>query len=205
MKTRSLLLFFLTVLIAFPRSSLAFDKSRDGFMLNLGFGLGESKQSSDIVSKSGTSTFLEFKIGGGVSEKVWIYFVDQCGFYSVDLPDMHWPTDQIDEVNVSLIQNFGGVGTTIFLKTDAPSAFVQVAFGIAFLTETPLEQPGEVSGGEAGYGFQVGVGFEIFRGFSANVNYMRSGTKILNDLAGGIQGKDPRITSMSVSLNWMFY
>ncbi len=203
MRTHPLSLLLLAALCVIPRSSLAFDKSRDGFVLGLGFGLGQSKQSSSVVSNSGASAFLDFKIGGGVGKKVWIYLVDQCGFYSADISAADWYG--MHDVKVSLIQNFGGVGATIFLKPEAPSAFVQVALGMAFLTETPLEQPGEISGAEAGYGFQVGAGFEIIPRLSAQVNYMRSNTRILNDMAGGIEGEDPQISSISVTVNWMFY
>ena len=206
MKTRSLLLLLLAAVIALPPSAFAADKSREGFMLNLGFGLGKSTHGSDEVSYSGMASFVDFKIGGGVNEKVWIYLVDYCGFYSVDLPVVDLLTGQkIGETRVSLVQDFGGVGATYFFKTMAPSAFVQGAFGIAMLTETPLAQPGEVSGADVGYGFQVGVGFEVIPGFSAQVDFMRAGTKILNDMSGGIPGKHPRIKNVSFTVNWAFY
>jgi hypothetical protein len=167
--------------MALPAS--AFDGARSGFVLGLGGGIGKAEQSVDVegggvsgsVSVDNTGFATEFKLGGGVSEQVLVYYHARSVIYTYDLDltvtdPFTGMTLASDEISITAFQGISGVGVSYFLMPEAPSAYANVTLGLGSLFET---YEGD-SNSEFGFGWEAGIGFEFVKGFSAEVAYMAS-------------------------------
>ena len=78
---KSLLLCAALFLLMAPMQASAFDGDRQGFMLNLGGGLGQGKLTASGGGASASVDAIgfggDFKIGGGPSSQVLIYYTNR--------------------------------------------------------------------------------------------------------------------------------
>lgn len=176
MRTRIFLLFLAFLMLAAPLTSSAFDGDRKGFMLNLGAGFGQGKLSWNGMSVDGTGFATDFKIGGGPSSQILLYYTNRVLWYSPDGASNTWTN------------GMSAAGMSYFLKPQAPSFFFSGALGIGAIGDT------DGSDGESGFGFTIGAGFEIVRNLTVELNYMNS--SLDNDFT---------ISNLLFTVNWLAY
>jgi len=190
MKTKILLLSALLFLLMVPLQASAFDGERKGFMLNLGLGFGQGKLDvgtgglSAGVDATGFGT--DFKIGGGASDQVLIYYTNRALWYS----------PSVGPVSADLVNGMSAAGVSYFLEPQAPSVFFSGALGLGVLLDSDAEEA------DSGFGFTFGVGFEFARSFIAELTYMRAG--VGSEDFGGVN-IDATISSIMVTVSWLAY
>lgn len=167
-------------MIAAPLNSSAFDGERKGFMLNLGAGFGQGKVSWDGGSVDGVGFGTDFKIGGGPSNQLQIYYTNRALWYSPEGASVTW------------INGMSAAGVSYFLEPQAPSFFFSGALGIGVLTESDGRD------GEAGFGLTLGIGYEIVRNFIAELTFMHAG------LSGDFDD-NPSVSNIMVTFSWLAY
>lgn len=176
MKTKTLLITLALLLLVAPLTASAFDGDRKGFMLNLGAGFGQGKLSGSSDSVDGTGFGTDFKIGGGTSSQLMIYYTNRVVWYSPDGTSSTW------------YNSMSAAGVSYFLNPDAPSFFFSGALGIGVISI------GDGFDSETGFGFTLGAGYEFARNFIAEITYMYAGLD--NDLS---------ISNIMVSVAWLAY
>lgn len=142
--------------------AVAFDDSREGFILGLGAGLHNIKNdysfngiSYQTESQSGLAT--SFKIGGGITNQFALYYVRNASWFSSTVPG----TTREGRAVVGM----GGIGATYYFEPASPSGYMLGAIGgsdFAF----PLESNVTTRTGGAimlggGYEFSQHVMFEV--------------------------------------------
>ena len=127
MKMKYSLLFVAFLMLLTPlKASAVFDGERHGFMMNIGGGFGQGRFSWQGNSVDGTGFIADIKIGGGPSDQVHIYYVNQALWYS--------PGSRSSRV----INAFYGGGVSYYLEPQAPSLFFSGALGLGMLIERRL-------------------------------------------------------------------
>ncbi len=167
----------------------AFDGQRQGFMLNLGAGLGQGKLTGKAGSAKVTVDAMgfggDFKIGGGLSPQTVIYYSNRTLFYS--------PSVDVLGITVSsdVMNGMSAIGISHFLEPQAPSVFFSGAIGIGVYTEKDADS-------ESGLGFTLGVGWEFMPNWTLEATYM--GADI-----GTFDGVDMSISTGMISISWFAY
>jgi hypothetical protein len=180
MKTKALVITSAFLMILVPLTTSAFDGERHGFMLGLGAGYGQGKISYNDSSVDGMGFCSDFKIGGGPSNKVLVYYTNRALWYS--------PGEYSD----SVINGMSAAGVSYFLEPQAPSFFFSGALGLGVISDS------DASDGESGLGFTFGIGFEMVRSFIVELTYMRSGLSTEST-------SDWSISNIAVTLSWLAY
>lgn len=180
MKFKAILLFVIILMLAAPMAASAFDGDRQGFMLNLGGGFGQGKVSWDGGSVDGTGICTDLKIGGGPSSQILVYYTNRALWYSPE------------NSSIDLVNGMSAAGISYFLEPQAPSFFFSGALGLGVLTDS------EASDGESGFGFTMGIGYEIARSFIAELTFMYAG--LSND-----SNSNPSISNIAVTISWLAY
>lgn len=148
-------------------------------MLNLGGGFGQGKLSWTGDSIDDTGFGMVLKMGVGTNDQVQIYCTNQVLWYS---PGRFTNT---------VLNGMTGLGFSYFFEPQAPSFFISGAFGVGVFAAS------DFGGGETGFGFTLGAGYEIVRSFSIEFTFMNSG---LSDYF-----EDTSISNILVTLNWLAY
>ena len=170
---------------------LAFDGDRQGFMLNLGLGFGQAKETVSIggvdasVKENGFGG--DFKIGGGINSQTLLYYSNRTLFYSLDSYDVLGNPTTYDWVN-----GMSAAGVSYFLNPQAPSFFFSGAVGIGVLMDREAEE------NESGLGVTLGLGYEFATNWIIEVTYMTA--KVAEEL-----GADLTISNFMVSVSWLAY
>lgn len=171
--------------VAFAGNASAFNGKRSGFILGFGLGLGNTsitKQdfgyypfggSGLETSNSYSAINTDFRIGGGPSDQVHIYYVSKVGFYT-------------ENDNLSA-QGLGGLGATYYLNKTAPSVYFTAAYGLTTLTTVESSGGGEI---DMGSGFAIGAGYEFVAHLSIEANLIK-----------GSLGDESSASSFRVTLN----
>jgi len=180
MKIRILLIITALFMLAAPLTASAFDGERHGFMLNLGVGFGQGKISGDGDSIDGTGICTDFKIGGGPSNQILVYYTNRALWYSPE------------NSSIDLVNGMSAAGVSYFLEPKAPSFFFSGALGIGVLTNS------EISDSESGFGMTLGVGYEILSNFIVELTFMHAG--LSNDY-----GFDANISNLALTISWLAY
>ena len=133
----------------FPRSSLAFDGLRKGFILGGGVGPG-------YLTYEGGDKFClatNFKIGFAPSNSFEIYYLNTVSWFGLD--------------SETFINGVTGLGLTKYLKSEGRGFFVLGGVGLAFLRELGGNEHG------SGFGLTGGVGYDVAKHWSvqADVTY----------------------------------
>jgi hypothetical protein len=137
-----------------PLTASAFDGERKGFMLNLGAGFGQTFSSSGSYNTTGFVT--DFKIGGGPSNNVQIYYTNRVLWYSYDF------------TSTTYAKGLSAVGVSYFLKPHSPSFFFSGALGLGAINSSS----GRSS--DAKLGFTLGAGVEFAHHFIAELTIMNA-------------------------------
>lgn len=180
MKIKAILITTALLMIVAPLTSSAFDGDRKGFMLNLGAGFGQGKVSWDGGSADNTGFGTDFKIGGGPSSQVLVYYTNRALWYKPDNARSNW------------VNGMSAAGVSYFLKPQSPCFFFSGALGMGVLTESDGRD------GESGFGFTLGVGYEIVRSFIAEITFMHAGLS-------GDYNDNPSISNIMVTFSWLAY
>ena len=163
-----------------PMTASAFDGERKGFMLNLGGGFGQGKVSWDGGSVDGTGFGTDFKIGGGPSNQVLVYYTNRALWYSPGSSSSNW------------VNGMSAAGVSYFLEPQSPCFFFSGALGIGVLSDSGS------GGSESGFGFTLGVGYEIVRSFIAEITLMHAGLSVDSD-------DNPSVSNLMVTFSWLAY
>lgn len=135
-------------------SVFALDGTRKGFVIGFGVGPGMTSytvEDSDRESKFAAAT--DFKIGGGISEKLLVYYENRVSWFSHDLP-----TESVTAAN-----GIGLAGVSYYFKADVPSFYVLGSVGLSSWSY-PFESTSDTW---AGFGVSAGAGYEFAKHFSA--------------------------------------
>ena len=143
------------ILFCFVTDALAWDGQRKGFILGFGLGPGLTsftqtveykgmRETSDRENEFGLQT--DFKIGYAPNNFLQIYWMSKVSWF--------------------IAHGVAGLGISYYFKPESPSPYLTGGLGYSSWT-TPFEV-----GAEAWYGpgLSVGVGYEFFRHWSAEVN-----------------------------------
>lgn len=154
----------------------AFDNKRKGFVIGIGLGAGavNYRQVAAEMGSSGTvvaerdweqrmSFPVDFKIGGGVNDKLLIYYSSRVAWLGV--------TDPLNN-KVTINSGIHGLGAAYYFKPEGPSWFLSGVIGVATWSGTISSDP-EFKGP----GFQVGLGWEFQPHFALEATLSYGETK----------------------------
>jgi hypothetical protein len=159
MHTVRLLLAISFVTLLAPIQANAFDQNRKGFLVGLGGGFGQStmkltaSEGSESISAevNNGGLAIDFRIGGGVSEKFWLYYTANSVIF-----------DGGEFGDNTYVLGINGIGGTYFLQPQAPSAFFNGAIGAGRIFVAD-----DTDSSESGPAIQLGFGYEFKEGLSA--------------------------------------
>jgi len=160
--TRTLLLAMALFMMMIPLTASAFDGERKGFMLNIGAGFGQTY--SAFGANNSTGFVTDFKIGGGPSNKVQIYYTNRVLWYGSEF------------TSTTFAKGISAAGVSYFLKQQSPSLFFSGALGLGVINSSS----GRSS--DPGFGFTLGLGFELARNFIWEITFMNASNYIGSNL-----------------------
>lgn len=171
--------------------ALAFDDNRQGFILGLGAGFHSTDidffyNGSNVESQSESGFATSFKIGGGLTDQLALYYVRNASWYSAPLSNGKDATYTI---------GLTGLGGSYFLSPSAPSGYFIAAFGIGDYS-TPFENIKPDTGSAlmfgGGYEFQTHLMFEV--------------TLLTTDIESEYDSRfSLKSSSFQFTLNYLFY
>jgi hypothetical protein len=188
-------------------SAFAFNGERAGFMLGLGLGVGRAKQVAEAsagdvgvsLDFSNTGLGTDFKIGGGVSDQLWIYYHARSTFYSYDAGEVldMGPTG----IDITAFQGINGIAVSYFLSPQAPSVLFSGTLGLGYLSESNGSTETET-----GFGLEGAVGFELTRSLVAEIAFMHASLASETDVSTGTPIEvDLRGSNLTFTLSWVGY
>lgn len=192
---RVLKILLLIAMLLFTAPTFAFDDDRRGLLL--GFGAGFHSIDIDFIydgskfdSQSENGLATSFKIGGGVTNQLAIYYVRNASWYSAPYSDGFLTQDTIYTIGLS------GVGASYFLSSSTPSVYVLAAFGIGDIS-APFES--DVTP-DIGGAFMLGGGYEFKRHIMVEATYLSTNIESADDSQLSIES-----SSLQVTINYVFY
>jgi hypothetical protein len=177
LKTRITIIMIFMAMTLIPQNSQAFNNERKGFILGLGGGYGSAKVSGDNDSDSWGGLATTFKIGGGTTDQVLLYYSNRVVFFSVN--------------SYNFYQGMSAFGVSYFLEPQAPSFYFSGELGLGILGT--WEEGGD---SDSGFGFTFGAGYEVSPHFVLEANYMRA--SVSSD--GGF---DYTISNFTFAASWL--
>lgn len=165
-----------------PDSVLA---QRQGFILNLGLGVGETKYSlngSNALSNGGIAT--DFKIGYAPSDQLLIYYSNDASFFTLKGAE-----------DFLFVSGLTAIGAKYFLEPSSPSFFVDGSLGFSVFRALEAESP--MSAGASGIGLSVGGGYEFARHWLVGLDL------VFGRPDEGTASFDTR--TIRIALNWLLY
>jgi hypothetical protein len=191
-KRRITLLIVLALMVSWTIQAQAFDDSRKGFMLGLGAGFGQAKWTieassggaSASASVDWTGFATDFKIGGGVSNNLMIYWSSRQVFFK------EVPSNSQEESLFA--QGIGGLGVSYFLNPYEPGFYINAVIGMGMLMDM------EGSDSESGGGFAIGGGYEFSPHWGAEVTFMSATLE-------EVLGAEFKISNIMFTISWIGY
>lgn len=183
------------VSLALATPTLGFDGDRQGFMLNLGAGFGQAKQTASAmgveVSLDATGFGGDFKIGGGVNPQMLIYYTNRTLFHTqeVTYTDPYYGPQTLE---ADYVNGMSAVGVSYFLAPEAPSLFFSGGIGLGVLMDREAEES------ESGVGFTAGIGYEFASNWIVEGTIMSA--KVFEEM-----GVEMSISNLMVSISWLAY
>ncbi|MBP2681377.1 MAG: hypothetical protein H6Q78_1240 [Candidatus Krumholzibacteriota bacterium] len=141
----------------------AFDGNRKGFILGGGIVPAFTSYSvevsddffgnytTDRETKFGLAT--DFRIGGGITDKVMLYYANKVSWFSVD--------GEMDG-SVTIAHGIGLIGVSYYLEAAAPSVYFVGTLGLSSWS-APFEENSDTW---SGFGVGGGVGYEFAKHWS---------------------------------------
>jgi hypothetical protein len=169
--------------------ALAFDDQRAGFILHLGAGFHTlhsniTNNGYNLDSKSETGLATSFKIGGGITDRILIYYVRNASWFSAPYGN----TGRTATYSIGL----SGVGVSIFMAPSAPSGYFLAAVGAGDIS-TPFEDATP----DTGSAIMFGGGYEFRK------NLMLEGTLLATSIPSGYVTL--KSSSLQFTINYLFY
>lgn len=166
-------------------------QDRQGFIVGLGIGPSSVSVQSDTVDDSESGLATSFMIGGGVTNQVTIYYLNDVVFFNRDT------VDAFGDTNSDLwAAGLTGIGLSYYFSALAPSAYIGGAFGLTSMADLV---DAEISS-YRGNGFSFTVGFEFARHVSVELNLIRG------DLENEDNSADtPDLAANRVLFKWVWY
>jgi hypothetical protein len=169
--------------------ALAFDDQRAGFILGMGAGFHTlhdhiTTNGYNLASRSEAGLATSFKIGGGITDRILIYYVRNASWFSA-------PYGNTGR-NATYTIGLSGVGTTIFMAPTAPSGYFLAAVG-AGEKSTPFEDATP----NTGSALMLGGGYEYQK------NLMFEGTLLATSIPSG--NVTLKSASLQFTVNFLFY
>lgn len=175
--------------------ALAFDDTREGFILGLGAGFHSITNdytnngvSSLTESKSGLATSV--KIGGGITNQFALYYVRNASWFTTPITTGGTTKD------AHAVVGMGGIGATYYFEPTSPSGYMLGAIGgsdYAF----PLESNVTTRTGGA---IMLGGGYEFAQHVMFEVTVL--GTTVSDPANTSLKTKS---SALQFTLNYMFY
>ncbi len=156
--TKSLFFVFALSLSSFATDCFGFDGKRQGFIINLGSGLGS-------IGDNRPGLGLTIKIGYGIHNRFAIHF------NSSSVAELGRPSEERPQLR------FDGLGATIYFAESAPSGFLSGAIGQASY------RSGLRLGWKRDFGLNAGGGYEFMKNWSFSVVYSLGKIEGLNRYA----------------------
>ena len=173
----------------------AFDNIRQGFILGLGAGFHTLNvdfnfNGSKIASDSETGLATSFKIGGGITNQLALYYVRNASWYSAPSSNGFVINNITYEIGIS------GIGLTYFLSPTAPSGYFLGAVGVGDI-DAPFEDNIKADTGSA---VMIGGGYET-------ANHMQlEATLLSTDIDSSDDSRfNLKSSSVQFTFNYMFY
>lgn len=175
--------------------ALAFDDSRQGFILGLGAGLHSVDSDfiyngTNIGSQSESGLATSFKIGGGITDQFALYYIRNASWYSAPYSDGYTATDIMYTIGLS------GVGASYYLSPSSPSGYFMAAFGIGDIS-APFEKNIKPDTGRA---FMFGGGYEFTKHLMAEATLQTTNIESADDNRLSIES-----SSFQFTINYLFY
>jgi len=145
-------------------------------MLNLGAGVGQGKLSWNDYSIDGTGLATDFKIGGGPSSQVLLYYSNRVVWYSPSGYSGTWSNAM------------SAAGLSYFLEPQAPSFFFSGGLGLGAIGDS------DGTDSESGFGLTLGAGYEIVQNLIVEFTYMHA--SLDNDYS---------ISNLMLTVSWLAY
>jgi hypothetical protein len=175
--------------------ALAFDDHRQGFILGFGAGFHTLKENFtsngyNVGSRSEGGFATSFKIGGGITDQVALYFVRNASWFSAPYFNGVTTRDATYAIGLS------GIGASYFLAPSAPSGYFLAAIGAGDIA-TPFENNTKPDTGSA---FMFGGGYEFTK------NLMIEGTLLTTHIQStGLPPVTLKSSSLQFTINYLFY
>jgi len=135
----------------------AFDNNKEGFMLGLGIGASSVKTTYTGGDSRDTGFATSLKLGYGLNEQLVAYLAAQGDAYKYN--------DKGDSVNTALT----GIGIDYYIDQNSPF-YVTGMIGFGSVSELKKSKD------QTGYGFLVGVGYEVIDHVTLQADYMKINT-----------------------------
>lgn len=187
--------FALTAMLLSANQASAFDDNREGFILGLGAGLHTIRNDhrlNDIsdLTESSSGLASSFKIGGGISDRLVLYFVHNASRFRTPV------TVGASTKEVTAVMFMDGIGASYFFEPRSPSGYIHAGLGgsvFAFPTESDATT-------RRGGAFMVGGGYEFDQHLMFEVTLLASTVSDPNNTPDKIQS-----SALQFTLNYMFY
>lgn len=175
--------------------ALAFDDSREGFILGLGAGLHSitndyTNNGVSTLTESKSGLITSFKIGGGITNQFALYYVRNASWFTKQITTGSTTKEAHGVVGI------GGIGATYYFEPTAPSGYMLAAIGgsdYAFPLESNVTT-------QTGGGILLGGGYEFSPHVMFEVTLM--GTTVSDPSNTQVKTKS---SSLQFTLNYMFY
>ena len=177
MRYRGLVAFLLVAAIVVTATSVsALDGTRKGFILGFGVGpsvtswslefeasLGPFSESAKSDTESNFGIGTDFKIGGGITEKFLLYYVNRISWFGFD-----WTVFEVSggtdiTQSITFAYGVGLLGASYYFNVDAPSMYLVGTVGISTWT-APFEDWWDEYW--IGAGVSAGLGYEFAKHWS---------------------------------------
>jgi len=159
------------MIIGFVSTSFAFDGNRKGFILGIGAGLGTTKIDSWAGNTSKTPIFTNFKIGGGFTDQLEIYYSSKVSWFKFDHPwYINGARPLYTNEEVTAAHGIGAIGVTYAFAPKIPTFYGTVGYGFStfsFPFEADLAEDAAM-----GSGFYLGGGYEFSKHYSVELDFL---------------------------------
>lgn len=185
-------LLFVVMMIS-ATQSFAFDNNRQGFSFGFGAGFHDTNidftyYGTNIGSDSESGLATSFKIGGGITDQLMLYYVRNASWFNAPYYDGYVTRDE------TYVLGLSGVGASYFLSPSAPSVYFLGALGVGDIS-VPSE--GESDTGSA---VMFGAGYEFKSHIMLEATVMSTKIDSGNNSALGLES-----SSLQVTINYSFY
>ncbi len=164
---------------------------RQGFIIGLGIGPANFQIESDTDDESQSGVGTSFMIGGGVTDQLTIYYLNDVVFFERDTTDAYG-----DTTSDLWAAGLTGVGLSYYFSPRAPSVYIGGSFGLTSMADLVDSNVSSYTGN----GFSFTVGFEFARHVGVELNLVRGSLENEDNSADA-----PDLAANRVLFKWLWY